>query len=96
MDLSLIFDKCNSFVEKSIGDEMVLVPLSNNVADMNKVYTLNEVGAFLYNNIDGHKNIKELTSELIEKYDVTDEVALKDINSFINDMVNKGVLFEKQ
>ncbi len=96
MDLSLVFFKSDRFVEKAIGEEKVLVPLTNNVANMNKVYNLNEVATFLYNCVDGQKSIKDLLNELLSNYEVTEKVALNDIKHFITDMVKKGVLFTKQ
>ena len=60
MDFALIYTKDKQFVEKSIGEEKVLVPLSDNVADMNHVFTLNEVGTFVYDEIDGKKSIGEI------------------------------------
>ncbi len=96
MDFSKVYCKSERFVEKSIGSEKVLVPLSDNVADMNHVLTLNEVGTFLYNQIDGKKSINDILSLLLKEYDVASDVAKFDIEQFINNTVNNGILFEKQ
>ncbi|MGQ1785766.1 MULTISPECIES: PqqD family protein [unclassified Saccharicrinis] len=96
MDVTLVYAKNDGFVEKAIGDEKVLVPLTDNVANMNKVYNLNEVASFIYDHIDGVKSIADLRSALIKNYEVAEEVALNDIKHFITDMVNNGVLFTKQ
>lgn len=96
MDVSLIYVKREGFVEKAIGAEKVLVPLTDNVANMNQVYNLNEVGSFIYDTIDGEKTIAQVHKELTSKYEVNQNQALNDITFFINDMVNRGVLFAKQ
>ncbi|WP_075591547.1 PqqD family protein [Labilibacter marinus] len=96
MELSLVYYKNNNFVSKSIGNEKVLVPLTDNVADMNKVYNLNEVGSFIYDCINGSSSLREILSSLIENYEVSEEIAMDDINNFITLMVAKGVLFTKQ
>jgi len=96
MDLSLVYQKNERFVEKAIGEEKVLVPLTDNVAHMNKVYNLNEVASFIYDAIDGTKSVADLKTVLLANYEVTEEVALNDIEHFITDMVNNGVLFTKQ
>ncbi|MCW3805981.1 PqqD family protein [Plebeiibacterium marinum] len=95
MDFSKVYYKSEGFVEKAIGSEKVLVPLSDNVADMNHVLTLNEVGTFLYDGIDGEKSLDEIFSLLLEEYDVTAEVAKRDIEQFIDETVNKGIIIEK-
>jgi hypothetical protein len=95
MDLSEVYIKNKHFVEKNIGDEKVLVPLSDNVADMNHVITLNEVGAFLYEQIDGEKTIGDIYQTLLNEYDVLPEMAKHDIEHFIKDSVNTGVLIHQ-
>ncbi|SMO72747.1 Coenzyme PQQ synthesis protein D (PqqD) [Saccharicrinis carchari] len=96
MDVSLVYVKSEGFVEKAIGDEKVLVPLTDNVANMNQVYNLNEVAAFIYDTIDGQKNIAQVHTALINNYQVDQNQALDDITFFINDMVNRGILFARQ
>lgn len=93
MDFFEVYHKSEGFVEKNIGDEKVLVPLTDNVADMNHVITLNEVGAFLYNLIDGEKSMEYIYQTLLKEYKVLPIEAKKDIEQFINTCVNKGVLF---
>ncbi len=96
MDFSKVYCKSDRFVEKSIGNEKVLVPLTDNVADMNHVLTLNEVGAFLFNQIDGEKSVEEILILLLIEYEVAREVAQKDIEQFIANTVSKGIIYEKQ
>ena len=96
MDVSWVYVKSEGFVEKAIGTEKVLVPLTDNVANMNQVYNLNEVGSFIYDTIDGEKTIAQVHEALINKYEVNPKEALNDITFFINDMINRGVLFAKQ
>lgn len=96
MDILRVYVKSEGFVEKAIGAEKVLVPLTDNVADMNKVYNLNEVASFIYDTIDGEKSIAELCNILTFTYEVTQEEALRDIIFLLNDMVSRGVLFIKQ
>ncbi len=93
MDVSWVYVKSEGFVEKAIGAEKVLVPLTDNVANMNQVYNLNEVGSFIYDTIDGEKTIAQVHKALINQYEVNQKEALNDITFFINDMVNRGVLF---
>ena len=38
----------SKFVTRTVGDELVIVPLSGNVAQMNRLFTLNETGKFIW------------------------------------------------
>jgi methyltransferase-like protein len=76
----------SSVVTRKTGNEYVLVPVSDNVADMDSVYTLNETGAFIWELIDGKKSISDLINALAEEYKIDIETAEADVLSFINKM----------
>lgn len=44
--LDKIFRKTDNTVTKEVGDECIIVPMADNVADMESVFTLNDTGAF--------------------------------------------------
>jgi methyltransferase-like protein len=87
-DLKSVPSHSPNIVTRKTGNEYVLVPVSNNIADMNSVYTLNETGAFIWELIDGRKNIEEIIKSLTEEYDIGYESASEDVLSFINNMYN--------
>jgi hypothetical protein len=84
--LKSILSHSPTVVTKKTGNEYVLVPITNNIADMNSVYTLNESGAFIWENIDGEKSIDEIINFLTTEYDIDYETARKDVFSFIENM----------
>jgi hypothetical protein len=93
-DLESILSHSPSIVTRKTGNEYVLVPITNNIADMNSVYTLNESGAFIWELIDGKKTVEELISAMTEEYDIDRESAKTDIFSFIDDM-NKYLIIKE-
>jgi hypothetical protein len=95
MDLSVVCCKNDGFVEKNVGGEKVLVPLSDDVVKMNKVFTLNEVGAFIYDQVDGKRSACNICDILMAEYDVDRAVVLKDVEHFYSEALEKDVLFIK-
>jgi len=57
IDLNSVVSHSPEIVTKKTGNEYVLVPLASNIADMNRLFTLNESGAFIWELIDGKKNV---------------------------------------
>jgi Coenzyme PQQ synthesis protein D (PqqD) len=86
--LKSVYNHSPNVVTRKTGNEYVLVPVANNIADMNSVYTLNESGAFIWDLIDGQRNVEEIINTLTEEYDVDHDSAENDVFSFINDMSN--------
>ena len=87
-DLKSVFSHSPGIVTKKTGDEYVLIPVANNIADMNSVFTLNESGAFIWELIDGKRNVEMIINTLTEEYDIDYDSASKDVFSFINNMSN--------
>jgi len=88
VELKSVPARSPSIVTRKTGNEYVLVPVTNNIADMTSVYTLNETGAFIWELIDGKKSVEEIIEAVIDKYDVDPEKATKDVFSLIDDMKN--------
>jgi coenzyme PQQ biosynthesis protein PqqD len=93
--LNTILSHSSSIVAKKTGSEYVLVPLANNIADMNRVYTLNESGAFIWDLIDGKRTIAEIIEAMESEYDTTREKAEQDVLEFIRNLQNYLVILEK-
>jgi hypothetical protein len=80
------------FVEKQVGDELILVPLTDQVANMSEVYTLNEVGAFIWNCLENPLNLDQLVDKVTETFDVSNHTAAYDVNLFINQSLAKNLV----
>ena len=84
--LKSILSHSPSVVTRKTGNEYVLVPITNNIADMNSVYTLNETGAYIWENINGKRSVEEIISAVTTEYEIDNETASKDVFSFIETM----------
>jgi len=94
MNLKSVPVRSASIVTRKTGDECVLIPVTNNIADMNSVYTLNETGAFIWELIDGKNSIEELINAVVSKYDADYNIATKDVFSFIEKMTQYLIIIE--
>lgn len=81
------FEKVNEiksrFVSRKVGDELVLVPLVDNVAKMDKLFNLNETAGFLWEKLNENSSAEELKNQLLEEFDVDEATAEKDVNAFL-------------
>jgi len=85
-DPKSILSRNPKMVTRKTGNEYVLVPVTDNIADMNSVYTLNETGAFIWELIDGKKSVEKIINSVTKEYDIDIETATSDVYSFIRDM----------
>ena len=76
----------SGFVTREVGHELVLVPLTGNVAQMNELFTMNETGKFIWENIDDEITVDELAEKMVEAFEVSPEIARRDIVGFLEKM----------
>lgn len=81
------FRKNANFVFRRIEDETILVPIKDNVGDMGCIYTLNSVGAFIWQQIDGDTSLEEMKNRLLEEFEVTPAQAETDLSEFIGQLL---------
>ena len=70
-------------VFRRINEECLLIPLTDNIADMDSLYRLNETGVFIWEQIDGERDIRDITARMAEEFDVGPDEAEKDILEFL-------------
>ena len=83
MEIRSLFKLKSRFVTREVGDELILVPLSGNVAEMNALFTLNETAKFIWDNATENNSIDDLVKLMIDTFDIDDQTARKDIQSFL-------------
>ena len=86
MDLNSVISRSAGIVTRKTGNEYVLVPVTDNIADMDSVYTLNETGACIWELIDGKRKVSEIITMLTEEFDIDDESAARDVSDFLDSM----------
>ena len=70
---------------RKIGGETLIVPVRGRLAQLQNLYALNEVGAFIFERLDG-RSARQLRSELAEAFEVAEEDAEEDLVSFLREL----------
>jgi hypothetical protein len=86
------FEKNKNFVSRCIAGEMIIVPVRNNVGDLDSIYTLNELGTFIWDRIEGTINFNQLVESVCKEYEVDSHVAEKDIIEFLSSLESSGII----
>jgi hypothetical protein len=85
-DLGPRYKRNDHFVYRKIEDETILVPIKDNVGDMACIYNLNEVGAFIWENLDGEKTLQDIKDRISEAFEVSGHEAEMDLYQFIDQL----------
>lgn len=81
------------YVIKTIGDDIVVVPIKDEAISFNGIITLNKTGKFLFESLQKQDLSKEeLLESILDNYDVSEEKASQDIDIFINKCEKQGLM----
>lgn len=83
MEIQTLYNLKSRFVAREVGDELIIVPLSGNIAQMNELFTLNETAKVIWENLHENTRIEDLQQLITDTFDVDAQTAAKDIDSFL-------------
>lgn len=76
------------FVTREVGNELILVPLTGNIAQMNEMFTLNETGKTIWENMDQVESLEQLKQIILDNFEIDDKTAENDIVKFLAQLEN--------
>ena len=92
--LDKVYKKSDSIVFRKIADEFILVPIRQNVGDLESISTLNEVAARIWELIDGKMKVREIKDKIVEEFEVTPEEAEKDLTEYLQQLKEIEAIIE--
>ena len=87
-----VFKKRGEIVSRAIAGDTILVPIRGMLADMQVIYSLGPVAAFLWELIDGRNTNEILLAKVLENFEVGKEEAQQDILEFTEELLKAGLV----
>ena len=80
------YKRNENFVFRKIENETILVPIKDNVGDMGFIFNLNEVGAFVWEHLDGKNRLLDIKNMISEEFEVSSQEAEEDLCEFVGEL----------
>ena len=74
------------FVVREINAELVLLPVTRQAADLESLFTLNEVGGRIWRLIETCDTVQEIAQQIANEYDVGEADALVDVEELLQQL----------
>ena len=87
MTLTMIPEKKPDLIWRSLDDGTVIIN-----PEQGDVKVLNEVGARVWELVDGQRSISQIAQEITQDYEVSFDDANKDLQDYLNIMIDQGLL----
>jgi hypothetical protein len=94
VDRTYVFRRTADVVCRKVGAESILVPVRNNVGNLDFVYTLSPVAARIWELLDGTRSVDAIAAELCGEYDVDGETAAADVAQTLADLASVSLAHE--
>ena len=72
---------------RTILDETILVPISGRLADMQNIYVLDTVSAFIWDRLDGRSTLERVHALVLEEFQVEASQARDDLFEFMDELI---------
>ena len=87
-----VFRRSASVVARRVGEESILVPVRDNVGDLDFVYTLSPVAARIWAMLDGIATVDSIGGVICAEYEVERDEAVADVAGFLADMTDVSLV----
>ena len=93
ISLSDVVSISEDVVARNVEDEFLIIPIASGVGDMeDELYSLNDCGKAIWEKLDGTKDLNQVTADLIEEYEVSQEEIETDVLSFVSELLKRNIL----
>ena len=92
MDMAAVIGRSDDVIARSIGDEVLLVPVTKGGGDLENIFSLNAVGAFVWEAADGKRSVQEIVDGVVAEFEVERSVAESDVEAFLGEMEVAGLM----
>ena len=79
---------------RTIAGETLLIPVKGRLADLQRIFALDPSAAFIWERLDGKRELGAILGALTEEFDVAAEEAAADLTAFIQELEAAGLLAE--
>lgn len=80
------------FVFRDVVDECVLVPIARQASELNSIFSLSEVGGFIWHRLDGEHDLAALAEAIVARFEVEPEEAEADLRAFLTELEAIGAV----
>lgn len=79
-------------IKREIAGDVILVPVGKSVYDANGLFVMNELAAFIWDILPNVDTEAEVCKAVLEAYDVSEEIAARDVADFLGRLKQMEIL----
>ncbi len=92
MSLGSCYVKAPDLVARHIAGETIIVPVRAKVAELDCLFTLNEVASLAWDLLDGQATLGQIAEQIVERFEVSIEEASHDLGELLGALAAEGLV----
>lgn len=72
------------FIMRNIAGDYILVPVGKTALEFNGLITINDIGAFIWRNLNTVTTEEEILDKILNEYEVDEVTAKEDLEEFLS------------
>ena len=93
-DNNVTYARNPDFIFRKVVEEMILVPIVQDVVNMDFVLALNDVGATIWQQLETPQTRENFTRAILSEYNAEPEVIEADLEYFLRELFEFGAIKE--
>ncbi|PIW67522.1 MAG: hypothetical protein COW10_05170 [Candidatus Omnitrophica bacterium CG12_big_fil_rev_8_21_14_0_65_42_8] len=95
-NLSKVYKKSESIIEREIEGEMILIPMLSDTVDLEKglFLTLNETAKEIWRRIDGKRKVLDIVEDLESIYEADKDDLMLDVVGLFEELIEREMVLE--
>ena len=90
--VATVFRRSTGVVGRDFMGELILVPLAGRTANLTSIFASNDVGAFIWKQLDGARDGRAIVDLVVQEYEATREQAEADYLVFVEELQQAGAV----
>ena len=80
------------FIVRTVAGSNIVLPIGEQTVAFDGIMTINETGMFLWKLLIKGAEREELVKAILDEYEVTEQIASRDVDLFIEKLVGAGLV----
>ena len=86
------YQHSDGIASRRVEDEVLLVPIRTDPRQKLGVYTLNRVGAVVWELLDGLRSVSQVAENLCQRFEIDMQIARRDTETFCQALLSFGAI----
>ena len=89
-----LFQRSADVLTRKVAGETLLIPVRGNLADMQRIFALNELGEFIFGRLDGKTTLGRIAEDVVSAFTVAAAEAERDVRAFVSELRKADLVSE--